>query len=541
MRVKFFEAGFLAALFIMALAMHPLRGEAQEHDAPISRPTTAEASAPDMSAVTDLIRALQTQVQALTSQVKDLGDNQQRMSIESASLRNELETTRAALALRDGEVASPAAAASAEVATLKPIQSVGMEQRVSKIEDAQQITEARLAEQNQIKVESGSKYRLRLSGMVLVNLFHTQGNVDNLDFAQLATPRDPLESTRALGGSLRQSQIELSAFGPDFAGAHTSANLKFDFAGGFANSPNGITMGLVRLRTGTIRLDWTNTSLVAGQDGLFFAPLIPTSLSSVAIPPLAYAGRLWNWAPQVRIEHQIALSDSTSVLVQGGILDSLTGDLPVLVPRPGSYRDPTAGEQSGQPAYASRIAVRHRAFGKEFTLGAGGYYARENWGFGRSVDSWAATTDLLLPITSWMTFSGEFYRGRAVAGLGGAIGQNILLSEPAGNLYDSATRVRGLDSMGGWMQLKFKPKTNFEVNAAVGQDNPFSWELRRFPATAQYYGPLQSKNFSPFLNFIYQLRSDMLFSVEYRRLQSYPLDSAPNKVNQISLSMGYLF
>src|SRR5947209_1443899 len=539
MRVKFFE--LLAALFIMTLAVYPLRSEAQEHDASISRPASGEAPASDISAVAGLIRTLQTQVQTLTSQVKDLGENQQRMSRETAFLRKELETTRAALALRNSEVASTAAATSAEVATLNPIQSAAMEQRVSKIEDAQQITEARVAEQNQIKVESGSKYRLRLSGMVLLNLFHTQGNVDNLDFAQLAVPRDPLESTRAFGASLRQSQVELSAFGPDIAGAHTSANLKFDFAGGFANSPNGITMGLVRLRTGTIRLDWATTSLVAGQDGLFIAPLIPTSLSSVAIPPLSYAGRLWNWAPQVRIEHQIALSDSTSVLVQAGILDSLTGDLPLLVPRPGNYRDPTAGEQSGQPAYASRIAVRHRAFGKEFSLGAGGYYARENWGFGRSVDSWAATTDLLLPITNWITFSGEFYRGRAVAGLGGAIGQNILLSGPSGNLYDSATQVRGLDSTGGWMQLKFKPKTNFEVNAAVGQDNPFSSELRRFPATAQYYGALQSKNFSPFLNFIYQLRSDMLFSVEYRRLQSYPLDSAPNKANQVSLSMGYLF
>jgi hypothetical protein len=220
------------------------------------------------------------------------------------------------------------------------------------------------------------------------------------------------------------------------------------------------------------------------------------------------------------------------LLLQGGILDSVTGQ----IPQPG-YRYPTAGEQSGQPAYASRIALRHRAIGREFVLGAGGYYARQSWGL-RNVGSWAATADLLLPITNWMALSGEFYRGRAVGGLGGAIGQTILLS---GSFSDSTTMIRGLDSMGGWMQLKFKPKINFEVNAAVGQDNPFSAELRSFPATADYYGPLQSRNLSPFLNFIYQVRSDVLFSVEYRRLQSYPLDSKPNKANQISLSMGYLF
>jgi hypothetical protein len=140
-----------------------------------------------------------------------------------------------------------------------------------------------------------------------------------------------------------------------------------------------------------------------------------------------------------------------------------------------------------------------------------------------------------------MLLSGEFYRGRAVGGLGGGIGQTILVS---GNLSDSATVIRGLDSIGGWMQMKFKPKTKFEVNAAVGQDNPFSTELRRFSGTPLWYGPfqqLQSRNLSPFFNFVYQVRSDVLFSVEYRRLQSYPLDSKPSKANQISLSMGYLF
>jgi len=150
----------------------------------------------------------------------------------------------------------------------------------------------------------------------------------------------------------------------------------------------------------------------------------------------------------------------------------------------------------------------------------------------------ASTADLNLPIANWLAVSGEFYRGSAVGSLGGGVGQSILLSD---NLLYSATKVRGLDSMGGWLQMKIKPKPNFELNAAFGQDNPFSAELRRYPATTQYYGLLQSRNLNYFLNFVYQVRSDVLFSLEYRRLQSYPLDTKPEKANQISLSMGYLF
>jgi hypothetical protein len=95
--------------------------------------------------------------------------------------------------------------------------------------------------------------------------------------------------------------------------------------------------------------------------------------------------------------------------------------------------------------------------------------------------------------------------------------------------------------MGGWVQLKFKPKANFEVNFAYGMDNPFASELRAFPASGIFYGSALSRNQSPFVNFIYRARSDVLFSVEYKRLQTYTLDSSANTANQIGVSMGYLF
>lgn len=136
------------------------------------------------------------------------------------------------------------------------------------MEDEQRLINDKIVEQSQTKVESGSKYRVRLSGIVLFNANVTRGSVDNLDFPQIATPPPTPAVSGAFSGSLRQSQIGLEAFGPDIAGARTSANIKFDFAGGFPNAPNGTAFGIVRLRTGTIRLDWEHTSIVAGQDSL---------------------------------------------------------------------------------------------------------------------------------------------------------------------------------------------------------------------------------------------------------------------------------
>jgi hypothetical protein len=496
---------------------------------------------PDLKSLAATVHELQSQVQSLTSQVNELRTAEQRASLETRELRAELNRPRVQPA-HAGDVYEvyppPASQATPPSGALvlsqgPPATSSSLEQRVSNLEDDQHLMNDKVTEQSQTKVESGSKYRVRLSGIVLLNTAVTRGSVDNLDFPQIATPPVTPGDSGAFSGSLRQSQIGIEAFGPDIAGARTSANVKFDFAGGFPDVPNGSAFGVVRLRTGTIRLDWDNTSIVAGQDSLFFAPLAPSSLASLAIPALSYAGNLWSWTPQIRIEHRIPLSNTSSLLFQAGILDSLTGDTPQ-----GGYRLPTAGEQSGQPAYATRIAWSRKAFGKDLTIGLGGYYGRQNWAFGRNVDGWAATTDVAVPLGNRFDLSGEFYRGRGVGGLSGGIGQSLLLSGP---ITDPATTIYGLDSMGGWVQLKFKPRANFEVNFAYGTDNPFASELRAFPASALFYGSSLTRNQSPFVNFIYRVRSDVVFSVEYRRLQTYTLDTNANTANQISISMGYLF
>lgn len=473
----------------------------------------------DLASLAATVRQLQSQVESLNSRVAQLQAEQQESRQETAALHAELDRARHEAHFAEPSVPQTASAESVDT-------------RLSHIEEDQALLNGKINEQSQTKIESASKYRVRLSGIVLLNTAATSGGVDNLDIPQFAQSSLYPGTSNSFSGSLRQSQIGLDAFGPEIAGARTSANIRFDFAGGFPQSPNGTSFGIVRLRTGTIRFDWSDTSLIAGQDTLFFSPLTPTTLSSLAIPALSYSGNLWSWTPQVRVEHRLTLSETSHLLLQAGILDSTTGDI-----ADNNSRYPSAGELSG-PAYATRVAWTDRLFGRDLTLGIAGAYQRQNWGYHRNVDGWVGVTDATLPLTSFLDFTAEFYRGRAVGGFGGGIGQSILLSGPINNY---ATQISGLDSLGGWLQLKIKPAAKFEVNLAYGQDNPYAGELRSHPGSSYYYGYSFSRNRSPFANIIYRFRSDVLFSLQYQRFQTDTLDAGSNSANQVTMSLGYLF
>jgi len=171
------------------------------------------------------------------------------------------------------------------------------------------------------------------------------------------------------------------------------------------------------------------------------------------------------------------------------------------------------------------------------TLGAAGYYSRQDWGFNHHVDGWAGMTDWDIPIAPRVNLSGEFYRGTAVGGLGGGVGRSVLFSGIPG----PATQIRALDSIGGWSQLKLKASSRLEFNGAFGLDNPYAEDLRAFSAPISYFDPFLAQNRSGLVNFIYRPRSDLLFSAEYRHLRTFDLAAHSPTAEQVNLIMGFLF
>ena len=521
-----------AGKFVSAIAVFlTMALTASGQDAPKTLPQI-QVSAPG-----NTIQDLQDQMREIKSLLAEMRVEMLRSRSESLELRQELEATRRQLAAAGlpAKDASSVAERVTSPGSAPAHSSQGSEQSLAKPEEEQQLLSAKLEELHQTKVESGSKYPVRLSGIVLLNLFSNHGVVDNLDFPILAVTDRPIDTRGSFGGSLRQSLLSLEVFGPEVRGAKIGAEIQFDFAGGSPNTLGGVTLGLPRLRTGVVRMTWPSTTLVAGQDAPFFSPLSPSSIATLALPAFSYTGNLWSWIPQVRLEHRLDLTNKSSVLLQGGILDSVSGESPSSQ----SMRTPQAGEASRQPAYASRIAWSRHAFGREITLGFGGYYARQDWGFHRNVDAWAGTSDWTVPLSARWELTGEFYRGRAVGGLGGGMGRSAVFSGP---VADQATRVLGLNSMGGWAQVKFRQSGKLEWNGAFGQDNPLASDLRIFPLSQQtYFDPSLARNRSSLLNFIYRPRSDLLFSVEYRHLRTFSLPGNYEAADHINMSLGVLF
>lgn len=193
------------------------------------------------------------------------------------------------------------------------------------------------------------------------------------------------------------------------------------------------------------------------------------------------------------------------------MLDPLTEEIPEF-----QGREATAGEASRAPALGGRVAVDRSAAGTlPFTLGFGGYYAKQRYPTFDEINSWTFNTDLKMSFGKHVELSGEWYDGQAVGGLGEGIWARVIYPEPT--LPHSA--IHPLRSRGGWAQLKWKPTSRFEINGAFGQDANLDRDLNFFPEPFTNSGfPAMKKNQTEFLNFIYEPTSFLLFALEYRHL-----------------------
>ncbi len=393
---------------------------------------------------------------------------------------------------------------------------------------------AKVAELHQDKVESASKYPVKLSGLVLFNAYRNSGSLDMQDMPNLAFPSFPGSPNGSVGATMRQTLLAVDATGPKIFGARSSASVVVDFAGGSPTTAYGVTSGLVRLRTAEVSLDWEKTSLRIGQDAPFFSPLSPTSYASLLEPAMSWSGNLWVWTPEIEVEHRFALRPHSYLVLQGGLLDPLTEEYP-----PFQGRIPTAGEATRIPAFAGRIAIdRSSAEHYPFAIGWGGYRARQRYQSFNQIDSWTVNSDFKVPFGRHLELSGEWYDGQAVGGLGGGIWSSVVYPEPTA----PHSAVHPLRSIGEWLQLKLKPSVRFEINGAFGQDENVGRELHFFPDPFTDLGFLPfKKNRTEFVNFIYEPTSFLLFAVEYRHLHTAPALGESSSGDHLNLAAGVRF
>ncbi len=392
---------------------------------------------------------------------------------------------------------------------------------------------AHLAELQQDKVESASRYRIKLSGLVLLNLSGISGQVDNTDVPSVATPPPAGASSGSFGASLRQTIVGLSGLGPEVFGANTSANLQIDFFGGLPAGYGSETSGLMRLRIARIRFDWTNTSVVGGLDVPFFSPNTPTSYLTVAEPAFAAAGNLWTWAPTVRVEHRFDTSFS-EIKLQAGFVDE-----PIYSDEGSGERTPSPGESSRQPTYAIRVSANGRDENQPMSFGVSGIFSPHRYPGNTGVSGWGAAGDWKFPIVQRLELSGQIFAGRGIDGFGG-----VPTISASAEYYDFGVPVTAtleqITMFGGWAQLKYELSSRSEFNMAAGMGGRISSEMRQLGEVSSEVSYLSPRNQMFLANYIFRPRSNLLLSPEFRRLRTYPVTGAPAIANQFGLSAGYL-
>jgi hypothetical protein len=173
-----------------------------------------------------------------------------------------------------------------------------------------------------------------------------------------------------------------------------------------------------------------------------------------------------------------------------------------------------------------------------FSFGLAAYYGRQNWAWGRFVDAWAGMADWQVPLLPRLALSGEFYRGSGIGGLGGAVGTSILYG---GDPTLPFTPIRGVNTAGGWTQLKFQATPKIEFNGVFAEDNAFAGDARGFATDQNNFGEILGRNRGTLGNVVFRPRSDLVLSAELRRLRTFPVYSASTVTNQVNLSVGILF
>jgi hypothetical protein len=171
-------------------------------------------------------------------------------------------------------------------------------------------------------------------------------------------------------------------------------------------------------------------------------------------------------------------------------------------------------------------------------VGVGGYFAPHLSPAGTRFDAWAATLDAKLVLPGRMQFTGSFYRGAALGGLGGGAYKDFgFVLEPESTRY----YFRPYDDVGGWAQVKEKFSERLEFNAAFGLDNAFARQVRPYFVTGGTTYQNLSRNRTYTGNVIYSPVSYLLFSLEFRHLESVPVIGASTESNIIGIAAGYKF
>ena len=443
--------------------------------------------------------AFQMAAQTASPDLAQIMQRLDRLEKQNASLAEEVHQLRQELAAARGQPQPPQA----------PPQAAPAPELAEKVA----VDESRVEELAESKVEASQRFPIRVTGMALFNAFLNSKGSGGQEYPTFAWPGNLASG----GGSFYQTTIGLDYSGPQiFGGGKVHGSVYMDFAGG---SGTPLDLGF-RLRTGEIEVDWANQSILAGVESPIFAPRQPASLAQVEFAPLAAAGNLWLWTPQVRFERKIRVTDETGVRAQIGAVQTnevTPYQQSALAPEPARpglegrfefYHSFPATQDSGQDGPRIEIAP--------------GFHTSVTHVAGTSVPSNLFSLDWFTNPVSKLEFTGAFFSGQNVAPVGGLEGYTILPSYVAIPVH----------SKGGWSQLTFLATPRLSFHIFSGLENGRAADLAEYAIGRNWlYGA----------NFFYRLAPNVLLGAEVSQARTNYIDSSLRLNNHYDLALAYLF
>jgi hypothetical protein len=426
-------------------------------------------------------------------ELKSILDRLDRLEQENRSLTEQVTELRSELAAARGEATPTAVPATPAPSTAERLD----------------IQQHQIEEQAQTKVEASQKFPIRLTGMALFNTFMDSRQNGGSAYPTVASP----PGTALAGATLRQTVVGLEFSGPrTFLGGTVRGSVYMDFASGAA--PLAQTM---RLRTGSIEVDWKSRSILVGVEKPIFNPREPDSLAQVAISPLTGAGNLWLWIPQVRLEQDLKFGSHAGLRARMGVVETR---------EVGPY-DTTAlpaGVAAVRPGLEGRYELYYNLDSDRRFEIAPGFHASTTHATGFSIPSNLFSMDWLLKPWRVAELTGAFFDGQNVANLGtGAVNQGYVVYRRT---------AWPIDSMGLWGQLTIHALPRLDLHLFTGRQNYGV----RYLSTGDV-----SRNVMFGANVFYRIAPNVLLGPEFSQLRSVYIGQGTRINNHYDLALAYLF
>jgi hypothetical protein len=374
------------------------------------------------------------------------------------------------------------------------------------VEEKLDIQGKRIDEQAQTKVEASQKFPIRLTGMALFNAFMNSKQNGGAEYPVVASA----PGAGLAGATLRQTIIGLDFRGPGTVwGGNVHGSVYMDFSAGAANSA-------MRLRTGSIEIDWKNRNLLVGIEKPIFNPREPSSLAQVGISPLTGAGNLWLWLPQVRVEQDFSFGASSGLRSQLGVV--ATREI-------GPYEStvPALSLEPTRPGLEGRFEFFHNLDDNRKLEVAWGFHSSTTHVGGDSIPSNLLSLDWFFNPWRRLELTGAFFTGQNVAHLGTTLRQGT-------SFYDGD--IDPVHSRGGWGQVTLHAAARLDFHLFFGLQKDQDSDLE---------GGGIGRNMAFGGNLYYHLAPNVILGLETAQLRTTYIGQGIRINNHYDLALGYLF